>query len=205
MSFSNHPLYSTYRHMVSRCHKPDTDSYKYYGARGISVCDRWRNDFWLFVEDVGEKPTPKHTIDRIDNDGNYEPDNVRWATRKEQAHNTRLFISEFCTVDGCERKHTSRGMCKYHYTKWYREQNPEWHARVQKINNNKDPEKNRKKAKEHYWKNVEANRARQVELRKENPDKHREYRKKYYQKNIIKLREKARERPRKKRNNERQQ
>jgi Helix-turn-helix len=91
--------YNIWRHMRSRCHLPTCDGFKYYGARGITVCDRWRNSFANFLEDVGPRPTPKHTIDRHpDNDGNYELGNVRWATRKQQMENTRR--TKRAVVDG---------------------------------------------------------------------------------------------------------
>jgi hypothetical protein len=74
--------------MRSRCNTPSSGSYHNYGARGITVCARW-DDFENFIEDMGEKPGPDHSIDRIDNEGNYEPDNCRWATRKQQTENQR--------------------------------------------------------------------------------------------------------------------
>lgn len=85
-----HPLYSTWRGMIRRCHDPRTSAFDGYGGRGIRVCDRWRHSFETFLSDVGPRPSPKHSIDRFpDNDGNYEPGNVRWATPKEQSNNRR--------------------------------------------------------------------------------------------------------------------
>ena len=73
-----------------RCFNPKNAKYPSYGGRGISMCERWRNDFSAFVEDMGPRPSPKHSIDRWpDNDGNYEPGNCRWATSKEQRANQR--------------------------------------------------------------------------------------------------------------------
>lgn len=76
--------------MIARCEYPKHKGFRYYGARGIRVCDRWRNSFEAFLEDMGEPPTARHVIDRYpDNDGNYEPGNCRWATVKQNANNTR--------------------------------------------------------------------------------------------------------------------
>ena len=72
--------------MKNRCYNKNVPQYHNYGGRGISVCDAWRNDFMSFYNDVGEAPEGK-SIDRIDNDGNYEPGNVRWSTAKEQGRN----------------------------------------------------------------------------------------------------------------------
>lgn len=85
----SHPLYKTWQGMRSRCGVVSDGQYKHYGARGIKVCERW-NDFSKFVEDVGEKPTPKHQLDRIDNNGNYEPTNVRWVLPRQQLFNQRI-------------------------------------------------------------------------------------------------------------------
>lgn len=75
--------------MLSRCHKRSNRAYKRYGGRGIKVCDRWREDFKNFLADVGYRPSPKHSLDRIKNNQGYKPGNVRWATRSEQNNNRR--------------------------------------------------------------------------------------------------------------------
>lgn len=83
--------HKTWNKMRDRCSNPNCERYPHYGGRGIRVCDRWlgENGFENFLKDMGCKPSSKHSIDRINNDGNYEPSNCRWATREEQHNNTK--------------------------------------------------------------------------------------------------------------------
>jgi hypothetical protein len=88
---SRHPLCTTWRNMIERCESQSSGAYKHYGARGIAVCERW-HDVRLFIEDIERLLGPRPvgcTLDRINNDGNYEPGNVRWATKQEQVFNRR--------------------------------------------------------------------------------------------------------------------
>ena len=83
------PEFHAWHAMLGRCCWPSQRMYKYYGARGITVCQRWRHSFPNFLADMGKRSSPKHSLDRIDNDGNYTPENCRWATKKQQTRNTR--------------------------------------------------------------------------------------------------------------------
>jgi hypothetical protein len=80
--------YRSWKSMRARCYNPRTNHYSYYGGRGITVCPRWRWSFKNFLADMGERPSDR-TLDRIDSDGNYEPGNCQWATKKEQTANRR--------------------------------------------------------------------------------------------------------------------
>ena len=85
------PEYRAWASMRSRCNDKKLKCYKNYGGRGIVVCERWK-DFAAFYADMGQRPTPKHSLDRIDVNGNYEPSNCRWATLVEQARNKRVTL-----------------------------------------------------------------------------------------------------------------
>lgn len=84
---THHPLYPTWNYMLTRCYNTKSEGYEHYGGRGIKICDRWLNNPHAFFEDMGPKPSPKHSIDRIDSEGDYEPSNCRWATSIEQNRN----------------------------------------------------------------------------------------------------------------------
>lgn len=93
------PEYTSWNHMMQRCYNPKNNMYEFYGAKGVTVCERW-HEFKNFIEDMGEKPSTGHTIDRIDVYGNYEPSNCRWATREQQDRNVRVKITNKTGVKG---------------------------------------------------------------------------------------------------------
>lgn len=92
--------YRVWQGIRQRCNNPDSYAYKGYGGRGISMHPAWEQDFELFLADVGFSPSKEHSLDRIDNNRGYEPDNVRWATRKEQSNNTRSNVRD--VINGVE-------------------------------------------------------------------------------------------------------
>lgn len=86
---SKNRRYNVWASIVDRCENPNSPDYHHYGGRGIKICERWRNSVEDFIQDMGEQPSPKHSVDRINTNGDYEPSNCRWATQKEQTRNMR--------------------------------------------------------------------------------------------------------------------
>lgn len=96
---SNCVTYQNWENMKQRCYNEKNHKYPSYGGRGIEICLEWRTDFDKFLEDMGHRPGPEYSIDRIDNDKGYFKDNCRWATKKEQANNRAKRGSRIKTVD----------------------------------------------------------------------------------------------------------
>lgn len=100
------PEHGAWKNMRLRCNNPKNRSYKNYGGRGIKVCEEWENNFSSFLNHIGLKPNRNLSLERIDNDKNYEPGNVKWATSKEQIKNQRKrqfrgkYCCSFCHIQG---------------------------------------------------------------------------------------------------------
>lgn len=88
------PEYNVWLAMRSRCGNPKNKDFPDYGGRGVSVCKQWQESYASFIQDMGVRPSPKHTLERDDVNGNYTPDNCRWATWAEQRRNTRAYIAK---------------------------------------------------------------------------------------------------------------
>ena len=95
------PEYGAWRGMIFRCVHPSAECYADYGGRGISVCQRWLDSFDAFVDDMGPRPSSKHSLDRIDNESGYSPENCRWATMRVQTRNRRS--NHWITIEGVTR------------------------------------------------------------------------------------------------------
>lgn len=99
--YVNHKVeFNAYKNMVGRCTKPHLKVFPSYGGRGIKVCDRWLESFENFLEDMGERPSPVHSLDRVDNNGDYEKSNCRWATKVVQNHNKRHLGNKTNSIKG---------------------------------------------------------------------------------------------------------
>lgn len=120
------PEYFSWKNAKARCNDPDQSAYEHYGGRGIRMCQRWTDSFVAFYRDMGPRPSPRHSLDRIDFNGNYEPSNCRWATMKEQANNTRYVrwitfngqtktLSEWAASAGCSVQALHRRLDIHHW------------------------------------------------------------------------------------------
>ena len=118
------PELTAWNGMKSRCYNSKNKAYKNYGGRGIYVCDEWRDDFARFAKDMGDRPSSDHSIDRIDNDGPYSPDNCQWTTRYHQNRNHRrnhmiTFNGETkCITDWAKTLGIRQNTLHYRLKKW---------------------------------------------------------------------------------------
>jgi hypothetical protein len=117
------PEYCAWEHMKQRCYNPNSKNYHLYGGRGIRVCAEWFHDFSIFYTDMGPRPSPGYSIDRIDVNEHYKPENCRWATHKQQARNRRsstlvevegkmVSLAEAAEITGISRKTLSTRICR---------------------------------------------------------------------------------------------
>ncbi len=121
---ANTKEWNTWVKVISRCTNPKCKNFKDYGGRGIKVCDEWLNSFEAFFEHIGYCPNPQMSIDRIDNEGHYEPGNVRWATKKQQNRNTRKTTKVILNgiaeplADLCERLNVDHELVRHRFLKY---------------------------------------------------------------------------------------
>lgn len=117
------PEYCAWEHMKQRCYNPNSKNYHLYGGRGIRVCAEWFRDFSIFYADMGPRPSPGYSIDRIDVNEHYKPENCRWATHEQQARNRRsstlvevegkmVSLAEAAEITGISRKTLSTRICR---------------------------------------------------------------------------------------------
>lgn len=108
------PEYRVWASMINRCNNPKNKRFADYGGRGIQVCDAWRNDFRIFLADMGSRPSPQHTINRIDNSLGYFPVNCHWATSQEQMSNRRNNVIPGTTLKKeCEKRGVNFSTASY--------------------------------------------------------------------------------------------
>ena len=127
------PEYTAWANMKARCGNPGFRQYADYGGRGIRVCDRWKRSFTAFLGDMGQRPSPDHTIERIDNDVGYSPHNCRWATRAEQANNKRN------NVDTSASRPVRIGGTTLPLAKWAKNLDVPWESLVKRMKRGIDP------------------------------------------------------------------
>lgn len=121
--------YKSWFHIITRCQNPNDKYFKDYGGRGISICQEWRDSFLAFYNHVGKRPSLKHSIDRINNDGNYKPGNVRWSLLVEQANNKRSNV--LITINNTTMN----------VTQWAHEIGINCHTIFSRLQRNWDPQK----------------------------------------------------------------
>src|SRR5258708_6917605 len=111
------PEYGAWLNMKSRCYQPSAPKHPIYIRKKIIVCNRWLHNFSAFFADMGKRPSRKYSLDRINNDGDYEPGNCRWATSMEQSHNSDRWKNHkpaICRIPGCGKLGNRKGLCNNH-------------------------------------------------------------------------------------------